>query len=146
MKVVKGPSIHHQWSHFYTHRGLWLPFSSVLWSQTVSAQRHLAATEVPAGAKASVFGGVSCTAEEERLTLEAALPSKYRKRRKDVVDFRVYHVTLHLQPGRRHRKSKGLKGLTKLNDISSEGGILQRVKTYREEKRNIFATGSKGNW
>lgn len=74
-------------------------------SQTVSAQRHLAATEVPAGAKAPVFGGVSGAAEEERLPLEAALPPKYGKRREDVVDFRVDHVTLHLQPERRQRKA-----------------------------------------
>lgn len=98
--------MHHWRAQLYTHRGLWLPLPSVLLSQTVSAQRHLAATEVPAGAKASVFGGVPCTAEEERFTLEAALPSKYRKRRKDVVDFGVDHVTLHLQPERRHRKAE----------------------------------------
>lgn len=53
------------------------PRPSALSSQTVSAQRHLAETEVPAGAKASVFGGVSCAAEEEGLPLEAALPTKY---------------------------------------------------------------------
>lgn len=86
---------------------IWPPFSLYReLSQTVPAQRHLATLEVPAGAKASVFGGVSCTAEEERFTLQAALPAKYRKRWKDVVDFWVYHVTLHLQPERWHRKAK----------------------------------------
>lgn len=84
MKVVKGPSIHHLAAVSLHHC---LTFPSVLLSQTVPAQRHLAPTEVPAGAEASVLGGVSGAAEEEGFPLEAALPAKYRKRRKDVVDF-----------------------------------------------------------
>lgn len=42
------------------------------------------------------------------------------------------------------QKNRGLKGLAKWN-ISPEGGILQRAKTNREQNRNIFKKGSKGN-
>lgn len=69
-------------------------------SQTVSAQRHLAALEVPAGTHTPVFGRVSCAAEEEGFPLEAALAPHHREGRKDVVDLWVRHLTLHLQPDR----------------------------------------------
>ncbi len=77
-------------------------------------------TIVPAGTNTSVFRGVSCTAEEEGLPLEAAFPPHHGEGWKDVVDLRVYHLALHLQPEGRNRRAK-------VSDLSLPGLITRKM-------------------
>ena len=62
--------------------------------------------EVSAGAESSVFGGVTCTAEEQGIPLEATLLPHHGEGGKDVVDLRVDHIALHLQPEPRSREAE----------------------------------------
>lgn len=80
---------------------------------------------------------MSGTAEEKGFPLEATLLPQHREGWKDVVDLRVYHLALHLQPEGRNNAIEIKYVISKINSLVDwlAGNVLQ-MATYKRIYRN----------
>lgn len=143
MKFIKGSPIHHQWAQLYTHPGLWLPFPSVLFChrqslhsatwprrKSLQGQRRLYLGEYPAQLKRR---GSRWRPHSRRSTENAG-------RMWLISESIMSHCTSNLRDGTEKQRSERSDDIKHLI-----GGIPQRVKTNREQKKKFFEIESKGN-